>query len=45
MKLAAVQSSAAGSTAVNSSLNDSGNMVPAVNEYERNAESWGASRA
>jgi hypothetical protein len=38
MKQAAVQSSAAGSTRVNSSLNDSGSMVPAVNEYERNAE-------
>jgi hypothetical protein len=42
MKQAAVQSSAAGSAAVNSSLNDSGSMVPAVSEYERSAESWGS---
>jgi hypothetical protein len=40
MKQAAVQSSAAGSAAVNSSLNDSGSMVPAVNDCEPNAESW-----
>jgi hypothetical protein len=41
MKQAAVQSSAAGSAAVNSSLNDSGSMIPAVSGYEPNAESWG----
>jgi len=41
MKQAAVQSSAAGSAAVNSSLNDSDSMIPAVSECEQNAESRG----
>jgi hypothetical protein len=41
MKQAAVQSTAAGSAAVNSSLNDSDSMIPAVGECEPNAESAG----
>jgi hypothetical protein len=39
MKQAAVQSSAAGSAAVNWSLNDSGSMILTVSECEPNAES------